>query len=123
MSILNLPKLNTLLARLTSGRADNLDNLDAALSTLPGRVKSIQTGYSGGGGLSTGTGEDAKYADITVSSVDTSKSVVFGFGHTRGAANEYSVFAKLTSSTNLRLSTPTTTASELYCRWTVVEYY
>ena len=70
--------VTTLTGRLTSGRATALDNLDAAITTRLGSIKSIQRGsitvtHSGAGSTSN---------TATITSVTTSKSVILKLGHT-----------------------------------------
>lgn len=95
-------------------------------------VKSIQTGYTSSS-VSNGTGEEAGYLDVTISSVNTSKSVCMLIGgnssstveawrQTGSAAGVYLVSAKLASETVLRLST-VGNQTIITARWTVVEYY
>ena len=103
---------------------------------LSGNVKSIQSGqllsastYSGG------TGANASYVDIAISSVDISKCVIItevGFGSDSAAAtiagnNSSSSFrglAKFTSPTNLRIHSSFGNSSyKAHGSWTIVEYY
>lgn len=92
-------------------------------------IQSIQTGYASTTSASSGSGEDGRYLDVTISSVTTTKCMVliYGLGGsssgsaiTSGSSNVVS--ARLTSPTNLRLSTPGGAFSNIYARWTVVEY-
>ncbi len=96
----------------TNGRAALLDGI--IQDTI---IKSIQTGFTSGV-ASSGTGEDAKYKDVTITSVTTLKCRVDvqGSGNAGGALT-----CHLTSATNLRISCPTGDTSIL-ARWTVVEY-
>jgi len=136
--LLGVPgKLKTLLDRLTATRAGYLDNLDATISSrtsasiwtgtkagyldaaissrLSSAIASVQTGYVSSN-TGSGSGEDTRYADVTISSVDTSKSVVI-------VHNQYGdslVSGRLTSSTNLRLAV--NISSWRSCRWYVVEF-
>lgn len=97
-------------------------------------IKSIQTGYVNNSSLTTGTGEDNKYVDVTVSAVTTAKVVVLpfqgGFGGTALAAaaktlsssvDTYIPTCRMTSTTNLRIST-IGNPSFLVGRWVIVEY-
>ena len=145
--LLGVPgKLKTVLDRLTSTRAANLDNLDAAISTrapastalstaqwtntraglLDGIIQtsiiaSIQTGYVSAAGTA-GTGEDAKYVDITITAVaSVSKCVVLINGSLPAGYQATSCTARLTSTTNVRVSVPDGTASPRG-RWTVIEF-
>lgn len=103
-----------------------------------GGIKSIQTGYIAVV-KTTGSGEDLGFADVGISAVTTAKSVpnFYGILNNQGGPIEamYSydgagtgfasgiIFPRLTSSTNLRLSSnfPTTTGSRINGRWYVVE--
>ena len=92
-------------------------------------IKSIQTGYvDSSGSASSGSGEDTKYFDVTISSVTAANCVCFFFGAAAGslsvaqqyATNAYIVSPKITSATNLRLSAGSGTY--IVGRWYVVEY-
>lgn len=103
----------------------NYSDLFAPAPTSP--IKSIQTGYASSAALSSGSGEDAKYLDVTISAVTAAKSVVMfdgGAGSSTSAATSYNSTNKctyrLTSSTNLRISNLIQTA--IAGRWQVVEY-
>lgn len=99
-----------------------------------GGVKSVQTGYVSTLASTSGVDgdQDRAYRDTTISSVNVSKSVVFfdgGFGSgVVGARNPNSAefrvpTARLTSPTNLRLSSNVAVTSSTFCgQWTVVEY-
>jgi len=138
--LLGVPgKLKTLLDRLTATRAGYLDRLDATISSrtssavwtgtkagyldasissrLSSAVASIQTGYVSGSGT-TGSGEDTRYIDTTISAVSTSKSVVIW----QTATDEGFVMttARLTSTTNVRCSART--SNSVHGRFYVVEY-
>lgn len=81
-----------------------------------GGLKSFQTGYATSNNATSGTGEDAKYVDVTISSVNTAKAIPAAYGS--GIRNAYGFLAaysfsgvpmaiilpRLTSGTNLRLS-------------------
>ncbi len=61
--------------------------------------------------------------DIAISSVDMTKSIVMiMFPGTTGTARERSVAAKLTTSTNLNLSTHVAVSLAFKVYWTVVEF-
>lgn len=103
----------------------NYSDLFAPAATSP--IKSIQTGYASSAALSSGSGEDSKYLDVTISAVNAAKSVVMfegGAGSSISASTSYSNTNKctyrLTSSTNLRISNPSQSA--IAGRWQVVEY-
>lgn len=148
-------KLKTLLDRLTAGRAANLDNLNATISSrapastalsntvwtdglasnlaqpgLLGSVKSVQTGFVSSSSLSAGSGEDLQFVNVTISAVTTGKCIVSFVGGAGTSvpsavwpANDgYYVTARLTSSTQLRLSCARS-ASNLVGRWQVIEFY
>lgn len=95
-------------------------------------LKSIQQGYVSTTSLSSGSGEDTEYVDITISSVNTAKSIIFfegGFSDTvanttftSGGTGVQAPTRRLTSSTNLRLAVPNAFSSACAGRWTVVEY-
>ena len=79
-----------------------------------GGLKSYQTGYVSTSS-STGTGEDSRFIDVSVSSVSTSKTMCSfaGSGSTlsnramafyTGSETEAILSARMTSSTNLRLA-------------------
>lgn len=97
-----------------------------------GGIKSHQTGYVSTTSLSSGSGEDTEYVDITISSVNTAKSLIFfdgGFADTvgnttftSGGTGTQNPTKRLTSSTNLRLAVPNTFAIACAGRWTIVEY-
>ena len=129
--------IDTLTSRLTATRASNLDKLDATISSrstltaqqvwsAPSRtltqsisaIKSIQTGYIDAE-VNAGSGEDRKYVDITVSSVNTSKTIVFIQPHTTDG-RMYS--GRMYSSNRLRVATRDSTPSRIYCRWYIVEF-
>ena len=101
-----------------------------------GGVKSIQTGYvqyltSTG----TGTGEEGRYWDITVSAVsDITKCIIQFDGSAVSLGNipptynssTYTNFiptTKLVNSTTLRIMIPTTLTALATGRWTITEYY
>lgn len=102
-----------------------------------GSIKSIQTGYSVIT-KTTGTGEDTSYGDVTISAVTTAKSVPNFYGilsNTGVTEAQYSfdgggsgfiaglIFPRLTSTTNLRLSSNLSVGatSRINGRWYVVE--
>ena len=97
-----------------------------------GGVKSIQTGYVNTATTSTGTGEDARFLNVTISSVNTAKAYAWfvgGWAASEGNATLKSVdgvgifecLPRLTSSTNLRLSSNRTEPG-ISGRWYVVEF-
>lgn len=106
--------------------ASRFATLEADIAALvSGRVKSIQTGYFGGSALSSGAAEDTRYMDVSITAVDAAKSVALVNGISGGVnygTGSGLVTARLTSSTNVRLSTPAN-VSFIYARWTVVEFY
>lgn len=96
-------------------------------------IQSIQTGYVSSPSVTSGSGEDGIYVDVTISSVDTAKTVVLavegGAGTNvtvaaakSGGGTAYDVTARLTSSTNLRISCVSSSQTAISGRWTVVEY-
>jgi hypothetical protein len=110
------------------------------ISTFPAdsssQIASIQEGYVGiASGLSSGSGQDKFYYDVTISAVDTTKAVatvVGSFSFTANGEGTYYAnyassaivpYARLTSSTNLRIHTGNPNGSpRLMCSWKVVEY-
>ena len=102
---------------------------------LSGNVKSIQSGHLLGANVYGGTGSDLYYVDVAISSVNTSKCVVFSeiaFGlnaivaSTISGNNTNSTYiglAILTSPTNLRIYNSVAGSSYAYGSWTIVEYY
>lgn len=95
-------------------------------------VESIQTGFVDTT-LSTGSGETAKYLDVTISAVVVANCVMtfdgsFGTNTTTaggigyGSAANYFATSQLTSTTNLRLGAPDAGMTYITGRWTVVEY-
>lgn len=120
-------------ATWTDTRAGKLDSV-----ILTSVIQSIQTGRASGG-LSTGTGEDSAFINVTISSVNTAKCVVLidgvswnqtGYLPYSPATMAYS--ARLTSATNLRISLQGNaiienaarggTMQNMSGRWTVIEF-
>lgn len=107
-----------------------------SLAKFGGGVKSVQTGYTSGTGLSSGSGEDTRYRDITISAVaDITKCAVSFVGSGGNSAAEstqisnigssiFWVSARLTSTTNLRVAMSSNPGGTPYIagRWAVVEY-
>ena len=144
--LLGVPgKLKTLTDRLTSGRATNLDNLDAAvtsraaastalsnvtwtnaLAALLGNTiqtsilsGAVQTGYFNVVTPTTGAGEDTYYTDITITAIaDTTKCIVMTNGYSGGNTTVNYFFARLTSTTNLRIAS--VSAGSMAGRWYVI---
>jgi hypothetical protein len=98
-------------------------------------IKSIQTGYVSDVGTPVGGGEEAYYTDVTISAVNTSKvatlEFIGGFAagpgsavRDSGASDAAKVIPKLTTSTNLRLATPSGAlgSNVIAGRWRIVEY-
>lgn len=108
-------------ATWTDARAAKVDNLDAVLSTLPGRVKSIQTG--------TVQISDGSQPTVSISSVVTGKSIILVHAYRswwRAADNiVYSPYVTFNSPTQLQISTSATGIfdNDTAIKWTVVEYY
>jgi hypothetical protein len=118
-------KLSTLLARLTSGRASNLDNLDAAVSTraaastalssttwdgtkagyldaaITSRLGNIKAIYAGSINVSITSFSASNTATITA--VNTAKTIILFLGHYSGAASDTTSNARveLTNSTTV----------------------
>ena len=86
------------------------------LTALPSVIKSYQTGFAA---LSArGNGEDVRYNDITISSVDINKCIVIINYH--GGNGVIGATGRLTSNTNLRISSGS--ESGIYLRWQVIEF-
>lgn len=81
------------------------------LTALPSVIKSYQTGFAASD--NNGTGEDEKYNDITISSVDINKCIVIINDHIGSGAT-----GRLTSNTNLRISA----TRGISMRWQVIEF-
>ena len=97
-------------------------------------VQSNQQGFVSSTSLSTGSGRDAKYLDVTITAVSDVDKCTF---HTVGSFSQASqtdgayamdlsyqaapVAARLTSTTNLRLSTPQAAMTRLNVTWQVLE--
>ncbi len=146
-------KLDTLHdSRLTSARAGYLDKLNVSGSVangadwtatragyldllnaggVVGSVKSIQTGYSTTA-PSTGSGEDTRYVDITISTVAAAKCVVIiqsaGMHRLSDVDGGYvsvptAFTGRVTSSTNLRVSRATINDTSFSFRYYVIEVH
>lgn len=119
-------------ATWSDARAGKIDNLDAAISSrstltandvwgagtrtltvLPSVIKSYQTGSAALN--KEGAGEDFRYNDITISSVDINKCIVIINDH-----DGYGATGRLTSNTNLRISAAGSYNDLL--RWQVIEF-
>jgi hypothetical protein len=113
---------NTLLDRLTADRASRLDEitstrmarLDAAISSVRG-IKSIQTGFFSTSSLSEGSGEDNRYVDTTISAVVVANCQCYL------GVNGHVYTARLTSTTNVRVSA-WATPPQMVVRWWVIEH-
>lgn len=111
-----------------NGAANAFELIDAGGGSV---IQSIQTGYVSGANT-TGTGEDLRYIDVTISAVTIAKCVLEAVGGS--ASNEGNSFfrggataatelsPRLTSTTNLRLSSSSAGGANISGRWTVVEY-
>ena len=110
-------------------------SLFSELFGVGGGLKSVQGGYASGTAAlgSTASGDqDSRYVDVTISAVDVAKAVPLvrgGWGASSSAAGLQSgstassvPFARLTSATNLRLSTPLGANNAYAIQWTVVEF-
>lgn len=139
-------KLATLLARLTATRAGYLDNLSAGpaaqastalsngtwtsaragyLDLLPALptafVRSVQTGFFNGASPSSGSGEDQRYNDVTVTAVlSTAKCLCFWQPAYDNTAVQT---VRLTSTTNLRIAAKYSGTTTMSGRWYVIEFY
>lgn len=155
-------KLKTLLDRLTATRAANLDRLDETISSraaastalsnavwtntragrldasvlVNGVIKSIQThAVVGATGLQTGTGEDLRYKDVTISAVDTTRAIIILHGggadylvnNGTTSVNTFApVLLRFTSAANVRIACANSAASSadrIDARFTVVEFW
>lgn len=163
--LLGVPgKLKTLLDRLTATRAGYLDasissrasssaltTVDSEVGTIladtadmqpkiatmytRGQVKSIQTVELNDATASSSSGNYAKYRNVTISSVDTTKSIIIGLamgsnGTSRqfliaagSSVSAYGMYRKFTSSTNIQLGYPLTFITNISCSLQVVEFY
>lgn len=86
-------------------------------------IKSIQSVYSSQA-TTNSSGEDLRFIDVTVAAVtDTTKCYCYAAG-TVTATTNYSgaISARMTSTTNVRLSTQASGASNIAARVYVVEY-
>lgn len=106
-------------ATWTAARAGYLDKLNAG--GIPGTVKSIQTGYLAVTAGVAGTGEDAYYRDITISTVVVAKCVVT-VGGNHPASGGTMQTGRVIGTTTLRVSRDSA-ANMMYGRWYVTEYY
>jgi hypothetical protein len=85
------------------------------LSTIGGGVKSVQRGS-----ISTNTGVSTSVS-VTISSVNTSKAVLFINGYMALSGTPYPVKGALTNSTTITISFNTSVT--INADWQVVEYY
>lgn len=101
-----------------------------------GGIKSIQTGYVATIGIASGTGEEARYLDVTVSAVaNIAKCLVTfnGSANTAGSTTSSSynqstsVFLiptiRMLNSTTIRIMVSSSAANAIVGRWTLVEYF
>ena len=87
------------------------------------KIKSIQTDvFYATTGTEAGTGEDDRYKDITITSVNTAKSVVMIQPIIDPTYGQLATTARLTSATNLRISNSKSASNYIGARWTVIEY-
>jgi hypothetical protein len=136
----------------TAARAAKIDYLDAAISSraqastavsnadyTPTRaalldgiiqnsvINSIQIGYNNNAGQwGTGTGEDIRYVDTTITAVNPSKSIVLVWGAVKDSTtgNVTTPTARLTSSTNVRMAFGYNSGNPvvIFGRFTVIEF-
>lgn len=99
-----------------------------------GGLKSFQTGYVNTT-MSSSSGEDAKYLDVSVSSVSTTKTICsfdgsgnsydvgYGMGYSVGGQNFQIISSRMTSATNLRLANGRVSDAPNYVqgRWQIAE--
>lgn len=103
-----------------------------SVSVSASPIKSIQSGWVNTGSLSTGTGEEGRYVDITIAAVNAAKAIIcFQGAGSDGLVVNATVYSdgnttfvtkRLVNSTTLRLMIATTGADFLVGRWSVVEY-
>jgi len=118
----------------SAARAAKLDTADAAsiwaaasrtLTSGPSQIKSFQTGYTTANGTA-GSGEDARYIDVTISAVATDKCLLQVTGRwwepDVGEKGAEKLTARLTSSTNLRISSNVLSPYATSLRWSVLEF-
>ena len=87
------------------------------------KIKSIQTDvFYATTGTQAGTDEDDRYKDITITSVNTAKSVVMIQPIIDPTYGQLATTARLTSATNLRISNSDSGSNYIGARWTVIEY-
>ena len=87
------------------------------------KIKSIQTDvFYATTGTVAGTDEDDRYKDITITSVNTAKSVVMIQPIIDPTYGQVATTARLTSATNLRISNSKSGSNFIGARWTVIEY-
>ena len=87
------------------------------------KIKSIQTDvFYATTGTEAGTDEDDRYKDITITSVNTAKSVVMIQPIIDPTYGQLATTARLTSATNLRISNSKSGSNFIGARWTVIEY-
>ncbi len=114
----NDAKLDNLDANITGIIATNdarLNHLDLDISDLVPTVKNIQTGYTDPT-ESSGSGEDVKYIDITITAVsDITKCFVL----IQRVSSTVGLTGRLINTTTLRIST---TSSVVRGRWIVLEF-
>ena len=104
--------------------------VDAQIAAIGGGVLSITSDYVSSNSLTSGTGEEAKFLNVTVSALtDYTKAVVEFQGagaSTEGSASSYGsgniVRGKMTSATNLRLCTAVSTDTWIVGRYYITEY-
>ena len=85
-----------------------------------GGIKSIQTGYVDA--INAGTGEDVGYADATISAVVIAKSVVLVQGYSTAATGNTHLTGRLTTTTNVRISSPDNGSYNIRARYYVIEF-
>ena len=82
-------------------------------------VRSVQTGYVAAGTAATGSGEEARYYDQTVTAVlDAAKCDVH-----LSAYNTDLIGGRMSSTTNLKVMRPAGGAGTFSFRYWVIEYY
>lgn len=80
-------------------------------------IKSVQTGYADGVNTTSGSGEDNRFVNVSINSVNTGKCILSIM-----MLNDVFYTTRLTSNTNLRVST-VNNSLQLTFRWYVYEFY
>jgi hypothetical protein len=116
-----------------------MSNLSQFAPFAGGGLKSFQTGYVSGTGGSVGSGEDNSFKNVTVSSVNTAKTVTsfqgssagnyidngsYSFDFTAATVAVAIITTRMSTATNLVLASPQrngTSYAQITGRWQVAE--